>query len=129
MPCTTPSLEVFNDLRFATFWVRLEEVPSEFRSLQFGASLLQPIGQVLHTGLFDSPTKNKEFIRGFVRIDVTQPFWGRRKARFSNGGEFWVQFGYEGLPTVCFGCGLLGHSLRQCTSPFEDGTSVEDRGS
>ncbi|CAN1120599.1 hypothetical protein LINPERPRIM_LOCUS837 [Linum perenne] len=88
LPWKTPSLEVFDELRFATFWVHLEEVPSEFRSLRFGVGLLQPLGQVLHTGLYDSPKENKEFIRGFVRIDVTKPFLGRRKARFSNGGEF-----------------------------------------
>ncbi|CAN1187461.1 hypothetical protein LINPERPRIM_LOCUS31859 [Linum perenne] len=125
----TPSTEVFNELRFATFWVRLEDVPVGFRSLQFGSGLLQPVGQVLHTGLYDSPSENKELIRGFMNIDVTQPLLGRRKARYSNGGEFWVRFGFEGLPTVCFGCGMLGHSLRQCSAPFADGSSAEDRGS
>ncbi|CAN1140245.1 hypothetical protein LINPERHAP2_LOCUS11744 [Linum perenne] len=79
-------------------------------------------------GLYDSVVESKEFIRGFVRIDVTQPLLGRRKARYSHGGEFWVNFGYEGLPTVCFGCGLLGHPLRLCSSPFADGTDSEDRG-
>ncbi|CAN1274083.1 hypothetical protein LINPERPRIM_LOCUS15268 [Linum perenne] len=128
IPWQTPSQEVFEELRFASFWVRLEEVPSEFRSLQFGSGLLQPIGQILYTGLYDSRMENKEFIRGFVRIDVTQPLLGRRKARFSHGGEFWVKFGYEGLPTVCFGCGLLGHPLRLCPSPFSDGSDAEDRG-
>ncbi|CAN1176665.1 hypothetical protein LINPERHAP2_LOCUS32658 [Linum perenne] len=129
MSWMTPSTEVFNELRFATFWVRLEDVPVGFRSLQFGSGLLQPVGQVLHTGLYDSPSENKELIRGFMNIDVTQPLLGRRKARFSNGGEFWVRFGFEGLPTVCFGCGMLGHSLRQCSAPFADGSSAEDRGS
>ncbi|CAN1312041.1 hypothetical protein LINPERPRIM_LOCUS28538 [Linum perenne] len=125
----SPSQEVFEDLRFASFWVRLEEVPSEFRSLQFGTGLLQPLGQVMYSGLYDSVAEGKEFIRAFVRIDVTQPLLGRRKARYSNGGEFWVNFGYKGLPTVCFGCGLLGHPLRLCPSPFADGTNSEDRGS
>ncbi|CAN1776421.1 hypothetical protein LINPERHAP1_LOCUS13647 [Linum perenne] len=115
-------------MRFATFWVRLEEVPVEFRTTQFGVGLLQPVGQVLHAGIFDSPMENREFVRGFVRIDVNRPLLGRRKARFSNGGEFWVQFGYEGLPMVCFGCGLLGHSLRQCTTLVEEDADVEDRG-
>ncbi|CAN1129297.1 hypothetical protein LINPERHAP2_LOCUS5144 [Linum perenne] len=128
IPWQTPSQEVFEDLRFASFWVRLEGVPSEFRSVQFGTGLLQPIGQVLHTGLYDSVVESKEFIRGFVRLDVTQPFLGRRKARYSHGGEFWVNFGYEGLPTVCFGCGLLGHPLRLCPAPFADGSGSEDRG-
>ncbi|CAN1121810.1 hypothetical protein LINPERHAP1_LOCUS6288 [Linum perenne] len=70
----------------------------------------------------------REFVRGFVRIDVTRPLLGRRKARFTSGEEFWVEFGYEGLPVVCFGCGLLGHPLRLCPNPVEDGTKLEDRG-
>ncbi|CAN1184660.1 hypothetical protein LINPERHAP2_LOCUS37110, partial [Linum perenne] len=36
--------------------------------------------------------------------------------------------GYEGLPTVCFGCGLLGHSLRQCPNPVEESLVGVDRG-
>ncbi|CAN1823314.1 hypothetical protein LINPERHAP1_LOCUS30329 [Linum perenne] len=99
VPWMTPSPKVFNDLRFASFWVRLEDVLTEFRSLNFGTGLLQPIGEVLYTGLYDSRSKNKELIRGF------------------------------GLPTVCFGCGMLGHSLRQCPFPFVDGSCADNRGS
>ncbi|CAN1774436.1 hypothetical protein LINPERHAP1_LOCUS12951 [Linum perenne] len=129
IPWVTPSVEVFAQLGFAEFWVRLEEVPVEFRTIAFGAGLLQPIGQVLYTGLYDSPMENKELLRGFVRLDVEQPLLGRRKARYSTGEEFWVNFGYEGLPTVCFGCGRLGHALRQCAQPRPDDSEIEDRGS
>ncbi|CAN1191354.1 hypothetical protein LINPERHAP2_LOCUS41005 [Linum perenne] len=128
VPWSNPSQAVFDELRFASFWVRLEEVPTEFQTVQFGAGLLQPVGQVLHAGVYDSPMENREFVRGFVRIDVERPLLGRRKARLRDGMEFWVQFGYEGLPTVCYGCGVLGHSLRQCSSPYADGSEEEDRG-
>ncbi|CAN1318316.1 hypothetical protein LINPERPRIM_LOCUS30766 [Linum perenne] len=118
----------FDELRFTTFWVRLGEVPVEFRTEQFGVGLLEPVGQVLHVGVYESQMDAREFVRGFVRIDVTRPLLGRRKARFTSGEEFWVEFGYEGLPVVCFGCGLLGHPLRLCPNPVEEGTKLEDRG-
>ncbi|CAN1247596.1 hypothetical protein LINPERPRIM_LOCUS6399 [Linum perenne] len=73
--------------------------------------------------------ENKEFVRGFVRLDVGWPILGHRKALFGNGNEVWVKFGYEGLPMVCFGCGLLGHMVRQCPAPAIEGSDEEDRGS
>ncbi|CAN1197081.1 hypothetical protein LINPERHAP2_LOCUS43908 [Linum perenne] len=128
VPWSNPSQALFDELRIATFWVRLGEVPVEFWTAQFGVGLLEPVGQVLHAGVYETQMDSREFVRGFVRIDVTRPFFGRRKARFSSGEDFWVEFGYEGLPTVCHGCGLLGHPLRLCPSPVEDGMVLEDRG-
>ncbi|CAN1773795.1 hypothetical protein LINPERHAP1_LOCUS12661 [Linum perenne] len=127
-PWSNPSEAMFEELRFATFWVRLGDVPVEFRTEQFGIGLLEPVGQVLHVGVYETQMDTREFVRGFVRIDVTCPFLGRRKARFTSGEEFWVEFGYEGLLVVCYGCGLLGHPLRLCPTPIGESAVLEDRG-
>ncbi|MBA0809184.1 hypothetical protein Gohar_024856 [Gossypium harknessii] len=34
----------------------------------------------------------------------------------SNGqGKIWLSFKYENLPTFCFGCGRVGHRVKDCT--------------
>ncbi|CAN0858319.1 hypothetical protein LINGRAHAP2_LOCUS7194 [Linum grandiflorum] len=90
-------------------WVRLEFVPEDLRTSAFAYGILDLIGEVVDVGVFSSPD-----LRGFVRLDVLRPFFGRRKACDEKNNEFWVRLRYEGLPPICFRCGRMGHNHGRC---------------
>ncbi|CAN0897555.1 hypothetical protein LINGRAHAP2_LOCUS19203 [Linum grandiflorum] len=97
-------------------WVRLEFVPEELRTPAFASGILGLIGEVVDVGVFSSPDLPGYFLRGFVRLDVLRPFFGRRKAcDEETNREFWVRLRYEGLPPICFRCGRMGHNNGRCS--------------
>ncbi|CAN0840813.1 hypothetical protein LINGRAHAP2_LOCUS2935 [Linum grandiflorum] len=108
-------------------WVRLEFVPDDLRTPTFASSFLGLIGEVLDAGMFSSPEQSGYFLRGFVRLDVLRPFYGRRKARDENDAEFWVRLQYEGIPPLCFRCGRMGHNHGRCPDAPTP-LNLEDRG-
>ncbi|CAN1170509.1 hypothetical protein LINPERHAP2_LOCUS29040 [Linum perenne] len=115
-PWQTPSTAVFDSLRLVPFWVRLDDVPFEFRTPSFIFGFLSLIGHVSDAGLFDSRHEVGVFLRGLVRVDVVKPIEGRLKAHPSPDQDFWVRLRYEGLPLVCYWWGLLGHGIKRCPS-------------
>lgn len=60
----------------------------------------------------------RAYMRLHVRIDVRKPLKKNWKVRME--GEDWcvVTFKYEKLTTLCFVCGLLGHSEQNCEVLF-----------
>ena len=42
--------------------------------------------------------------------------------------RMWVTFKYERLPTVCYGCGKIGHDERHCAMPPNDRTAEHQYG-
>ncbi|CAN0928165.1 hypothetical protein LINGRAHAP2_LOCUS36306 [Linum grandiflorum] len=113
-PWKAPSPDLFRSLQYMKLWVQLEFVPEDLRTPAFASGFLELIGEVLDVGMFSSPDQPGYFLRGFVRLDVLRPFFGRRKAHPDSGPEFWVRLRYEGLPPVCFRCGRLGHHHNRC---------------
>ncbi|CAN1273774.1 hypothetical protein LINPERPRIM_LOCUS15188 [Linum perenne] len=79
-PWQTPSTAVFDSLRLVPFWVRLDDMPFEFRTPAFIFGFLSLIGHVSDAGLFDSRHEVGVFLRGLVRVDVFKPIEGRLKA-------------------------------------------------
>lgn len=55
------------------------------------------------------------FQRVRITINTSQPLCKRRKLSLANGKESWVQFKYEQLPNICYWCGRLTHSDRECS--------------
>ncbi|CAN0838820.1 hypothetical protein LINGRAHAP2_LOCUS2353 [Linum grandiflorum] len=102
--CTwkAPSPDLFRSVQYMKLWVRLEFVPDDLRTPTFASGFLGLIGEVLDAGMFSSPEQSGYFLRGFVRLDVLRPFYGRRKARDENDAEFWVRLQYEGIQPLCF---------------------------
>ncbi|CAN1188691.1 hypothetical protein LINPERPRIM_LOCUS35533 [Linum perenne] len=70
------------------------------------------IGHVSDASLFNTKHESCVFLRGLVRADASKPFEGRLRAQPGADQDFWVRLRFEGLPLVCYGCGLLDHSIR-----------------
>lgn len=60
-----------------------------------------------------------EFLRARVSIALDKPLRRRMKLKKSDSNWCWVNFKYEGIPTFCFICGLIGHSDKLCEKHFE----------
>ena len=54
------------------------------------------------------------FIRVRVLIDISLPLCHGRLITMENGEKVWVKFKYERLPNICFWCGRLNHSDKNC---------------
>ncbi|CAN0879269.1 hypothetical protein LINGRAHAP2_LOCUS12939 [Linum grandiflorum] len=126
-PWRAPSPDLFRSLQYMKLWVHLELVLDELRSTKFASGFLGLIGAVQEVGMFSSPDLPGYFLRGFVRLDLLRPFFGRRLARDEKGNEYWVRLCYEGLPPVCFRCGRLGHNHGRCLTP-DAPLDLEERG-
>ncbi|KAL0458933.1 UNVERIFIED_CONTAM: hypothetical protein Slati_0520500 [Sesamum latifolium] len=67
-------------------------------------------------------------IRVNVSLDVRKPIKQGLRLQSPSGEELMVLFTYEKLPTFCYGCGVLGHILRDCASRLEELERGEGRG-
>ncbi|MBA0567157.1 hypothetical protein Golob_011913, partial [Gossypium lobatum] len=49
-----------------------------------------------------------------VQIDVQKPLRRGVLVAVDSQEKVWVSFKYEHLPIFCFGCGRLGHGVKEC---------------
>ncbi|KAK7838732.1 hypothetical protein CFP56_019309 [Quercus suber] len=47
-------------------------------------------------------------------MDITKPLCRGHRITMASGKEGWVSFKYERLPNLCYWCGRLTHSDREC---------------
>lgn len=95
-------------------WVRFPELPVEL----YDKILLQKMGAKIGTLLkIDVQTENNvkgRFARLCVQVDLSKPLTAWVKV-----GKHRQQVAYEGVSSICFHCGVVGHKLQDCpqTSP------------
>lgn len=80
--------------------------------------------RVVAEGIFSGigevcPSHNLEMEGGGVMrvqviIDVSKPLSRGRKITLDNGINGWVSFKFERLPYICYRCGCLTHSDKDC---------------
>lgn len=54
------------------------------------------------------------YMRIRVLVDTLKPLCGGRKICMGDGTVGWVRFKHERLPNLCYWCGLLTHSDKDC---------------
>ena len=54
------------------------------------------------------------FLRLRVAVDTSKPLCQGRKITMVDGKEGWVRFKYERLPNICYWCGKLTNSNKEC---------------
>lgn len=106
----TPEFDPLKDEIVTTpVWIRLSNIPVNF----YHKSILMGISRGLGTPVkVDMTTLNLErarFARVCVGVDLRKPLKG---SVMVNGERYFVS--YEGLNTICSGCGLYGHMVHAC---------------
>lgn len=105
-----------------SFWVRIYDLPLKLRSDSMAKKLGDIIGEHKET---DPKECNRagRFLRVQASVDLRKPLKRGTVIRYQ-GRNLWVYFMYERFPTFCFGCGKIGHQLKDC----EDAEEQEEYG-
>ena len=78
-------------------------------------------GEVVEDVVDEGQQVKYNFMRIRVIIDLTKPLCRGRRITTAKGGDGWVSFRYERLPIMCYGCGMLTHNDKECTSGSRSG--------
>ena len=97
----------------ALFWVQVHEILVHYMTKTVAESLCEIVGEV-QKSTDDVDDEDGHFIRVRVLIDVTLPLCRGRLITMENGVKNWIRFKYERLPNICFWCGRLTHSDKNC---------------
>ncbi|TXG64315.1 hypothetical protein EZV62_011309 [Acer yangbiense] len=110
------------------FWVQIHNAPLICMSEEIRRFLGSMIGKVVDFDGGDSGSDMTNFLRVRVLLEINKPL--RRCLRVDvlwDGVELVMLIKYEWLLDFCFRCGLLRHTIKDCTDkPKNLGTTKED---
>lgn len=105
-------------------WVQIHNLPVEYRRDQFAIRLAEKVGRVLqNSGSTLSKTGNDEirkYAKFKIEIDLYKPLIPGWTLDLGAETPIWIEFKYERLPNICFGCGLFDHETRECPSSWSE---------
>ena len=110
-----------------TFWVQVYEIPIWLMNKEVAEGICWGISEVCSSK--KSKMEGGDFMRVQVNIDVSKPLSQGSKISLDNGKDMWVSFKYERLSNICYWCGCLTQSDKDCNLWFNsEGTlKVESR--
>ena len=117
------ALEVCN-FNQVSFWVQVYNIPLCYRNKEVAEQICEAIGIIQHPK--DSPDcDGVSFIRVKVSINISLPLCRGRLITLDDDREHWVSFKYERLPNLCYWCGRLTHSDKDCEKWFDSEGSLQ----
>ncbi|CAL1375310.1 unnamed protein product [Linum trigynum] len=90
-------------------WIQLPELPVHFYHREVLFALGNLIGRTIKLDYHTEHMERGKFARIAVELDMSKPL----PTRIWLDG-FWQQVLYENLPTICYGCGRIGHEEISC---------------
>ncbi|KAK3183587.1 hypothetical protein Dsin_030873 [Dipteronia sinensis] len=110
-------------------WVQIHNIPIMCMNRKTAKWLAEQIGVVV----MEIPANSKEcwgtFMRVKVRIGISRPLkWWLRLKLDKSEDIVVVTLKYERLPEFCFGCGKIGHGLRECIDDTARTEALEGSG-
>ncbi|KAI9113694.1 hypothetical protein K1719_014945 [Acacia pycnantha] len=109
-------------------WIRLPKLPARYYHKSIIRSIGGVFGEVIKVDYNTESGDRGKFARIAVMIDLTKPLVSKIQV---DGELIFVE--YEGLPSICFDCGLYGHLQVSCPAkmaaearvPMEPSPSLE----
>lgn len=84
-------------------------------SMKMGRAIGNKLGQFLEIDCDEAGACVGKFLRIKVRLDITKPLWRGYPIDLPTGEKALVEFRYENMTSLCFGCGRIGHKIMNCT--------------
>ena len=101
------------NFQWASFWVQVHDIPIRFMTREVTENICDTVGTVCRSiGGVDED--GGRFMRVKVKLDISLPLCRGRVVTFESGKKIWVNFKYERLPNLCYWCGRLTHSDKEC---------------
>ncbi|MBA0768701.1 hypothetical protein Gotri_017484 [Gossypium trilobum] len=91
------------------FWIKIGPCLPEFEKKYLLYAIGVTFGGVIRYEI------NGDFCRLRIQLDVQKPIRRGIFVLIDNQRKSWISFKYEKLPTFYFGCGRMGHGLKECT--------------
>ncbi|KAL5745637.1 hypothetical protein ACOSP7_026783 [Xanthoceras sorbifolium] len=100
--------------QFSEFWIHIYTIPLACMNYKVARLIAEEVGTIV-----DFPMDSKDlwgkFMRIKVRIDITKPLKRGIRMRLENFDTMITALiKYERLPDFCYGCGFIGHSVKEC---------------
>ena len=104
-------------------WIRLPELPIEFYDPSVLREIGGAIGLVLRIDSYTAMGTRASYTRLCIQVDLTKPLITAIRV-----GKLRQKVLYEGISSLCFCCGRLGHKLESCNYHIQPmvKTSVAD---
>ena len=103
------------DIRWAPFWIQIYNLPLKCRTKETEWAIGSSLGLVMDVDVPKSGVQWGKCLRVRVRINATKQLVRGKKITIEGGENRWVSFKFERLPNFCHRCGLLNHTLKDCT--------------
>ncbi|XP_030974808.1 uncharacterized protein LOC115994718 [Quercus lobata] len=110
------------------FWVQVWGLPFELMAEETGRDIGSRIGNYLETDRRSWQMDQAKFMRVRVALQLDKPLCRGGYVTNLEKKRTWVTFKYERLPSVCYGCGKIGHDERHCATPPNDRTAERQYG-
>ena len=96
------------------FWVQIHDIPVCDMTPEATTEIGKICGEV-QPGIRDWGNQDgSTFMRIRVQVNTSKPLCRGRKLRREDGEIGWIRFKYERLPIMCYWCGKLSHSDKDC---------------
>ena len=116
-----------HELSFKTvsLWVQVHDIPVSFWKREIAEELCDAVGLVNREAR-DEDVDGGSFFRVRVQVDISVPLCRGRVLSIEDEEEHWVSFKYERLPNLCYWCGCLDHTDRDCERWIESDGSLRN---
>ena len=108
---------------FVAIWVRFPELPIEFYDSSILHEIGSAIGPVLRIDSYTASGSRGSYTRMCIQIDLSKPLINTVRV-----GRLCQKVMYEGISSLCFCCGRLGHKQETCSyqvKPSEKASEVD----
>ena len=115
-----------NYLQTTTIWVRLHNIPVNYRMLKTIDAVADGIGHVKLIEFDPSKPHLLEYVRVQVVLDINQLLRDRKSLTLPGGRIEYVDVEYERVRKKCFHCLRLSHEKQKC--PLLQGSRNKGKG-